>query len=67
MGAWSYHTSKPPIAPQIPLHIDLLGLLRQHSQCRDQRHPLLLVWMVLNPLGAAALAEARPEVAPYAE
>ena len=39
------------------------SLLRQHSQCRDQRHLALLTWKVLDPLGLAALAGARREVA----
>lgn len=38
------------MAPQTHLHTDLLGLLRQHSRCRDQRHLVLLAWMVLGLL-----------------
>lgn len=32
------------------LHADLIGLLRQHGRCRDQRHLVLLAWMVAGLL-----------------
>jgi hypothetical protein len=35
---------------QTRLHAELLGLFRQHSQCVDQRHLVLLAWMVAGLL-----------------
>ena len=36
--------------PQPRLHRELIGLLRQHSYCVDQRHLVLLGWMVAGLL-----------------
>jgi hypothetical protein len=34
------------VDPQTRLHRDLIGLLPQHSRFADQRHLVLLGWMV---------------------
>jgi hypothetical protein len=38
------------VVPQTRLHAELLGLLRQHSRFADQRHLVLLSWMVAGLL-----------------
>ena len=50
---WERGATKPnqsPVDPHTRLHRELIGLLRQHSQFADQRHLLLLGWMVAGLL-----------------
>ena len=44
------------MVPQTRLHAELIGLLRQHSRFADQRHLVLLAWMVVGLLAAYVAA-----------
>lgn len=51
VGGWGCQTKPtPPLLSQTRLHAELLGLLRQHGRCRDQRHLITLAWMVAGLL-----------------
>ena len=50
---WELGAAKPiqsPVDPEIRLLFELIGLLRRHSRCADQRHLVLLSWMVAGLL-----------------
>jgi len=38
------------VASRAQLHAELIGFLRQHGHVRDQRHLVLLAWMVTGLL-----------------